>query len=121
MILAITGLLLAALTAAPANVKGKWEGTVSGTAEDGTTRKDPAVLILDQKDTTITGSLGGSETDQHPITKGTIDGDKVVLLAKHDANGQEFRLELTVKGDEMTGTVVSGTRKGAVAIKRKKQ
>lgn len=121
MIFAITGLLLAALTAAPANVKGKWEGTLSGTAEDGTTRTDSAVLILDQKDTTITGSLGGSETDQHPITKGTIDGDKVVLLARHDTNGREFRLELTIKGDEMAGIVVSGTLKGTVAIERKKQ
>lgn len=121
MIFAITGLLLAALTAAPADVKGKWEGTLSGPAEDGTTRTDTALLILEQKGTTITGTLGGSETDQHPITKGTIDGDTVVLLAKHDTNGREFRLELTVKGDEMTGTIVSGTRKGAVAVKRKKQ
>lgn len=120
MVFAITGLLLAALTAAPANVKGKWEGTASGPRDDGTTDTDAALLILDQKDTVVTGTLGGSETDQHPITKGTIDGDKLVLVATH-VNGREYRLELTVKGDEMTGSIVSGTRKGDVAVKRKKQ
>ena len=121
MIFAITGLLLAALTAAPVDVKGKWEGTVTGTREDGTTSTDTALLILDQKDTVVTGTLGGSEADQHAISKGTIDGDKLVLLATHETNGREFRVELTVKGDEMTGTVTSGTRKGDVALKRRKQ
>src|SRR4029450_1176261 len=77
MMLAIASILLSALTAAPADVTGKWEGRLTATRSCASTHEDTVLLILNQKDGTITGTIGGSENDQHAITTGTIDGDKV--------------------------------------------
>lgn len=118
---ALAGLLLTFTAAAPIDVKGKWEGTISGERPDGTTSTDAALLILDQKDKTITGTVGGSETDQHPITSGTIEGNKVTLTAKNANNDREYRIVLTVEHDEMKGTIAVGERKGQLAVKRRKE
>ncbi len=120
MILAMTSLLLALTTAAPVDVAGKWDGTITAQREDGSTNEDTALLILDQKDTTITGTVGGDEGDQHPITSGTIDGNNVTIVAKHKENGREYRLELTIEKDEMKGTLSSGARRAQIALKRRK-
>ena len=121
MFLAITSLLLAVMAASPADIKGKWDGTIKGERPDGTTSEDTALLILDQKGGTITGTVGGSESDQHPITSGTIDGNKVTLLAKHQTNGREYKIDLTVDGDQMTGTLVSGQRQAKLLVKKRKE
>src|SRR4029453_2341899 len=67
MMLAITTILLSALTAAPADVTGKGEGRLTATRSDGSPHEDTVLLILKQKDGTITGTIGGSENDQHAI------------------------------------------------------
>jgi hypothetical protein len=113
--------LLAGLVAAPANVKGTWDGTLTSQRPDGTTSDTPALLVLDQKDGTVTGTIGGGETDQHPITSGSIDGNKVVIDAKHASNDREFHLELTVENDEMKGTIKSGDRTGQLTVRRRKE
>ena len=114
-------LMLAAVTAAPADVKGKWDGTVTAQRDDGSASEDTVLLILDQKDATVTGTIGGSESDQHPITSGTIEGSKVTILAKHTTNEREFRLELTLSDEELKGTVFSGTRKAQIVAKKRKE
>jgi hypothetical protein len=121
MLIVVASLLLTLTAGAPVDVTGKWDGKVTSQREDGTTTENSALLILKQKDGTITGTVGGDEADQHPIASGTIEGNKVTLLAKHAENGREFRIELTVENDEMKGTVVSGERRGQVVVKRQKQ
>ena len=121
MITVILTLLLSSLVAAPpTDVTGRWEGTVTAARDDGTTDEDRALVILKQKDGVITGTIGGGEDDQHPITTGAIEGDKVTISATHTRNGREFRIELTVNGDEMKGTVETGNRRGDVRLKRQK-
>jgi len=120
MVLAMA-LMLAAVTAAPADVKGKWDGKLTAQREDGTTSQDTVLLILDQKDATVSGTVGGSESDQHPITSGTIEGNKVTILAKNANNDREYLLELTLENDELKGTLTSGTRKAEVAVKKRKE
>ena len=117
----VVALMLAAMTAAPADVKGKWDGKVTAQREDGSAAEDTVLLILDQKDASVTGTIGGAESDQHPITTGTIEGNKVTIVARHTTNDREFRLELTLANDELTGTVVSGTRKGQLVAKKRKE
>ncbi len=112
--------LIAGLAAAPADVTGKWEGKLT-MERDGEQREDSALLILTQKGTSITGTVGGNESDQHPITSGTIDGDKIVLLAKNANNDREYRIELTVAGDELKGTIATGDRRGQVYAKKRKE
>ena len=82
-------------------------------------KEDTALLILKQKDTTITGTVGGHESNQHPIVSGRIDGSKVTIVARTDS-GNEFRLELTVRDDTMTGTVTSDGNRGELHLKKRK-
>jgi hypothetical protein len=121
MVFAVAGLLLASIVASPADVKGKWDGKLVGQRSDGTTSEDVVLLILDQKDSTVTGTVGGSETDQHPITSGTIDGNKLTLVAKNANNGREYRLDLTLDNDELKGTVISGERKAQLQARKRKE
>lgn len=121
MMLAIATILLSVLTAAPADVTGKWEGRLTATRSDGTTHEDTVLLVLKQKDATITGTIGGHENDQHPIASGTIDGDKVVVVASHATNGREYRLELKLENEELTGTVTAGEQRAEVRTKRRKE
>ena len=114
-------LLVAVFGVQAPDVTGTWDGTLSAAREDGSRSEDRALLILAQKGSVITGTLGSSEDDQHPITKGSIDGKKVVLDATHSRSGREYHLELTVEGDELTGTVTSGDRKGDVRAKKRRE
>jgi len=121
MLIAIATVVLTLSTAAAADVKGKWEGTVSGQRGDGTRTEDTALLILDQKDSVITGTIGGSDSDQHPIKSGKIDGTKVTIVATNAQNGREYTLELTLEGDQMKGTLTSGSRVGEVVVRKRKE
>ena len=120
MLVALAALILSLVTGPAADVTGKWDGTIKGQRPDGTTHEDPALLILTQKDKTITGSVGGNETDQHPIVSGSIDGNKITILAKNANNDREYKLELTVEGDEMKGKLSSGDRAAELIAKKRK-
>lgn len=119
--MAVATLLLALIAAPQQNVTGKWDGQLTSQRDDGTTSNDTALLILEQKDKTVTGTVGGSESDQHPITSGTIDGNKISLVAKHSTNGREYHIELTLENDELKGTLTSGARKGQIQAKKRKE
>ena len=121
MLFAVAGLLLTLAAGSAADITGKWEGKLTGQRPDGSTQEDTALLILGQKDKVITGTIGGSENDQHPITSGTIEGNKVTILAKHLERDREFRLELTVENDVMKGTLTSGDRRAEIVVKRRKE
>jgi hypothetical protein len=119
MLFAVATVLLSLVQAGPLNVQGTWDGTVTSQKEDGSTKEEAALLILEQKDGTITGSVGGNENDQMPLTSGAIEGKKVTLTAKAE-DGREFRVELTLDNDQLTGTVASGERRAQVAAHRRK-
>lgn len=123
MVLAVAGLVLALAATGPAaaDVTGKWEGKITAQREDGSSAEDGALLILEQKGTALTGTVGGNENDRHPITSGKIDGSRISLTAKNKNNDREYQIELTVEGDQMKGTLVSGQRKGDIELKRRKE
>jgi hypothetical protein len=121
MLFAIAGLALALSVGPAADVTGKWEGTLTSQRPDGTSGSDTALLILEQKGTTVTGTVGGSETDRHPITSGAIDGNKITLQAKNSRNEREYKIELTVDGDDMKGNMTSGDRTAQIVLKRVKK
>ena len=120
MILAVASLVLSLVTGAGADVTGKWEGKLLGERPDGSVNEDSALLILDQKGNTITGSIGGGEDDQHKISSGSIAGNKVTIVAQNP-NGREFKLELTLEGETMKGTIAAGERRGKVEVTRRKE
>lgn len=98
------------------------EGRLTAARNDGSTHEDTVLLILkQQEDGTITGTIGGGENDQHAISTGRIDGDKVLIVAKHETNGREYRLELTLQNEELNGTVTAGEQRAEVRTKRRKE
>ena len=120
MVLTAAVLAMALAVAAPADVTGRWQGTITAQREDGTSREDSALLILEQKGNEVTGTVGGNDADRHPITKGVIDGSKVTIQAKTVNGDRELLLELTLDGDAMKGTITTGQRKGQIVVKRGK-
>jgi hypothetical protein len=121
MLFAMAALSLFLAVTPAADVTGNWEGKISGTREDGSKTEDTALLMLKQKGATITGTIGGNENDQHPITKGTIEGNKISIVAANSRNGREMQLDMTVDGDELKGTLRIGERKADLLAKRRKE
>jgi hypothetical protein len=91
------------LVAAPdANVTGKWSGTAVITGPGGETKDTPALLVLNQTGSEITGTVGPGEGEQHTIKSGKIDGDKITLLVEEEGHVINFALVLSadrIKGD----------------------
>jgi hypothetical protein len=121
MTFALAGMLAVALAAAPAaDISGKWSGTLTAQRDDGSKHEDTALLILTQKGTTITGTVGGHENDRHPITKGTIDGNKIALEATLQ-NGRVMTFALSVENEDMKGTIQMGERTAQIVLKKQKE
>ena len=94
---------LAGIAIADTNVTGKWSGSFNVMDENGGTKESTAVLMLKQSGSEITGTVGPDEGEQHAITKGKIDGDKITL---ESADGNvSIKLDLALAGDRITGNV----------------
>ena len=122
ILLCLAAIAAIALSApADVNVSGKWSGTFSVTGSDG--NSEPAFLLLKQEGTTVTGSAGPNETQQHPIKKGSVAGNKLTLEIEPREN-QTIKLELVVDGDRMKGDINMArdgeTRNGKLDLARAK-
>src|SRR5215471_12225495 len=96
-------LVLAALgfAVADVDVTGKWSGSFNAVGPDGQTKNSTAVLELKQNGSEITGTVGPNEGEQHEITKGKIEGEKITLESTD--GGLAIKFDLTLAGDRMTG------------------
>jgi hypothetical protein len=90
---------LAFVAVADTNVTGKWTGNFKVMGPDG--EEGTALLMLKQTGSDITGSVGPEEGEQHTITKGKIEGDKISLLVEEE--GRTLKFELVLAGDRITG------------------
>lgn len=116
-LLATLFLVLAACPASAADVTGKWAGTIE-LKEDGKTRTIPVLLVLKQEGAKLTGTGGGNQDDQHPIRKGTVEADKL-LIEVEDAD-KIFYLDLKVDGEQMLGDIrKDDSAKMKIAVTRK--
>jgi hypothetical protein len=109
------------LSAAAADVTGKWTGSFKVTSGDG--QDETALLVLKQTGMVITGTVGPNEDEQHTITKGSIDGDKITLEVVEAET--RVRLDLVLTGERIVGDVaVNGEEgrgiKGKIDVKRAK-
>ena len=93
------------MLALASDVTGTWRGSVTVTTPDGKTMDFPAMMVLKQSGSTVTGWAGDSETDQNPIQKGTQVDDKLTLMFVRA--GFTLNMEATVNKDRIVGT---GTR-----------
>jgi len=92
---------LAGLALADTNVTGRWTGTFAMIGPNGETNDGEALLVLKQTGSDISGTVGPNEGEQHQITKGTIEGDKITLESADGAIVIHFAL--VVKEDRITG------------------
>jgi len=118
-------LLLAAFAGvaiADVNVTGKWTGNFKMVAGDGDGQDSTAVFLLKQNGSEVTGSVGANEADQHQITKGKIEGDKISLECAD--GGVVIKLDLVLAEDRITGDLNAAgegrTLKGKIDVKREK-
>jgi len=108
-------LLLAAalvLSAADANVTGKWSGTFSLTRPDGTNDDGTAYAVLKQNGSQITGTAGPDEEHQWPVEKGSVSGSKVTFEVKSTEDGTLFKCDLTLDGDHLRGPISATSADG---------
>ena len=100
-------LALVALASLPAaadvNVTGKWTGSFVVSGSDGASKDSTALLMLKQNGSEITGTVGPDESEQHAITKGSIEGNKVVLEVAEGDHSIHF--EMTLAEDRLQGDV----------------
>jgi hypothetical protein len=89
--------------AAETNVTGKWTGSFNISGPEGQTKETSALLVLKQTGTDITGTVGPDEGEQHAITKGKVEGDKISILI--DEDGRTIKFDLVAKADRITGNV----------------
>jgi hypothetical protein len=115
-------LVLAALAPAvaaqtTANFSGKWEGTFTLQAPDGTERPPrPVVFNLTQKGKALTGTAGPPD-QQTDISKAAVNAGKATFDVQPSA-GQLFKFTLTIVKGRLQGEMV-GERDGAVRGKAK--
>jgi len=101
-------LLLAAalvLSAADANLTGKWSGSFTITRPDGTNDDGTAFAVLKQDGAQLTGTAGPDEDHQWTLEKGAIDGNKVTFEVKSAEDGTIFKCDLVLEGDHLKGPV----------------
>jgi hypothetical protein len=117
-------MLALTMTAAAADVNGKWSGSFTVTGPDGSAGdSNPAFLILKQSGATLTGTAGGDEAEQFPIENAKIENNKITGTV-NPSDGATYTVTLTVDGDRMTGevTVTQGgeSEKCKVELKRER-
>ena len=95
-VLLLLALLTSAASALAADVTGKWKGPMEGTGAD-------VVLDLKTDGGSVTGTMSDSEGKPRPITKGSLDGDKIALTVASEYQGNPITLLVTgtVSGETM--------------------
>jgi len=113
---------VAGIAMADTNVTGNWAGSFNITRPNGDTNDSTAFLVLKQTGSEITGTVGPNESEQFPIKKGKIEGERITLEADHD--GRAIKLDLKLDADRISGEVnmsdANDTAKAKLDVKRVK-
>jgi len=102
--LSIAMVALAALAFA-ADLTGQWTGSFDMTAADGSANPSTAYLDLKVSGSTVTGTIGPSQEQQHPIKNGKLDGKKLTFEIGGDDH-PAIKFDLVYEGDTIKGTAI---------------
>jgi len=100
-----------------AGVSGKWSGTLDVKREDGSTKAEPAYLILRQEAATLSGSAGPHEGEQLSLKNGQVEGDRVTFEITM-GNDRTVAFDLKVKGDQLEGDLSGPSKDGTRRMAR---
>ena len=109
---AIAALAILTLAIAPAaqaqttNLTGKWTGTMSGTAPDGSARSQGIEFNLTQKGKVLTGTAGPNADRQWAIEKGAVNGTKATFQVQQPDGGPLFTFTLALVKGHLQGDMV---------------
>ena len=98
--------MVLALAASAADVSGTWSGTLKITGPDGQAQDDTIHMVLKQEGGKLTGTAGPNASEQLPIEKGAVVGNKVTMEVPIP-NGA-FTFDITLEGDHLKGDVTLG-------------
>jgi len=100
-VIALAALAIAA--PAGAELTGKWTGSFNIQGPDGASLEQGGIVMnLKQTGAALSGTIGPSEEEQHPIVQGKVDGDKVTIEVKRGEQ-QVVKVELTLTGERLKG------------------
>lgn len=102
--LLLTVASLSAFQAKPVDLTGTWTGTLTRDGREPGT----AHIILTQKGTNLTGSVGPNAQSRQDITKGTVAVVKTVTSATFESamtNGQLWKFDLKLTEGRLKGPV----------------
>jgi hypothetical protein len=103
------------LAASAGDISGTWSGSLKITGPDGQTQDDTVHMVLKQEGGKLTGTAGPNASEQMPIEKGTVDGNKVTLEVPIP-NGT-FKFDIALDGEHLKGDVTMSA--GGQAMKAK--
>lgn len=96
-------MILAVASAIAADANGRWSGTMSYRTSDGSERVGPALLILKQDGSTISGSAGPDDSERHEIQNGKSDNGNLTFDVPTGETIMKFNLKH--EGDEIKGEI----------------
>jgi hypothetical protein len=108
----LAALALVLLTCAPAQAQktdltGKWTGTLTRTAPDGTSQSIAFMFDLKQEGTVVTGTAGPNADRQWPIDKGgTVEGTNVKFKVQQP-DGPLRTFTLSLVKDRLQGEMLA--------------
>jgi len=119
-------ILLIALTAAAllgADATGTWNGSLITPSDDGGEKEGPALVVLKQNGSSLTGTAGPSEDEQHTISNGKAENGTLTFELVRGGGGV-MKFSLKHEGDEIKGTVTrereGQTQTAKLMLKRSK-
>lgn len=115
-------MMLAAMTVIAADATGNWSGTMTFRKSDGTEGQGPALLVLKQEGSKLTGTAGPDAGERHTIENGKV--EDTALTFEVPNNGTVMTFVLTQQGEEISGEITrerNGEKQVAkLALKREK-
>ncbi len=98
----------------PGTISGTWFGSFVSTSADGKVTHDTAVLIVDQRGSALTGTIGRTVDQQTAFGNGILNGGRVSFHLDA-AGGLDF--VLTHRAGILSGTATGGNLKAAISLK----
>jgi hypothetical protein len=102
----LCALLLAALTAftaaADTDFTGRWTGSAKISSPEGETQDSPAIMVLKQEGSAVTGIAGPDEPQALQISEGKAEGAKLTFVVKGE-NELRVTFAMALEGDHLKG------------------
>src|SRR5438105_2758194 len=88
----LIAVLLSAACLAAADASGKWSGTFK---PDDAAGSRPVYMVLTQDGDKLTGTGGPNESEQHPMQKGKVEGERPTFEVPDEGGTFIFDLKIT--------------------------